>query len=110
MIRYKNLNSLLAEVDDLDKFGTLYSSKSGWAEDPSNTEILLLLGDDELEDLDERGNPVLANKYGASYFFDVEIFQSVIDLQRKNNSKSNANDYIRAINYYLENDDFYEVT
>ncbi|MNY81282.1 hypothetical protein D3C86_2227660 [compost metagenome] len=53
---------------------------------------------------------MLANKYGASYFFDVEIFQSVIDLQRKNNSKSNVNDYIHAINYYLENDDFYEVT
>ena len=41
-------------------------------------------------------------------FFDVEVFQSVIELQKGNKTESVVDDYIYAINYYLGNDDFYE--
>ncbi len=41
-------------------------------------------------------------------FFDVGIFQSVIELQKGNKTESVVDDYIYAINHYLDNDDFYE--
>ncbi|WP_122433168.1 DUF7716 domain-containing protein [Pseudomonas viridiflava] len=108
MVIYKSLEFVLAEVESLDKFGTLYVNREEWGRAPSNTEIYLLAGDDELEDLDVDGNPMLANEYEVQYFFDVEIFQSVIELQKDNKPESVVDDYIYAINYYLGNDDFYE--
>ncbi|WP_268796874.1 DUF7716 domain-containing protein [Pseudomonas huanghezhanensis] len=107
MIVYKNLATLIVDTEKLDKFGTLYVDREKWRADPAHVEILLLIGDDELEDLDEEGNPVLATQNDARYFFDVEIFQSVIDLQRGKKEGSIIDDYIHAINYYLESDDFY---
>ena len=107
MIVYKDLAALIADTEKLDKFGTLYVDRKKWRADPEHAEILLLIGDDELEDLDEEGNPVLATQNDARYFFDVEIFQNVIDLQREKKERSLIEDYIHAINYYLENDDFY---
>lgn len=107
MIVYKNLAILIADTEKLDKFATLYLDRQKWRMDPANVEIFLLVGDDELEDLDEESNPVLATQNNARYFLDVEIFQSVIDLQREKKENSDIDDYIFAISYYLENDDFY---
>ncbi|MEE4684347.1 hypothetical protein V2K59_05780 [Pseudomonas alliivorans] len=108
MIKYKGLVFLLAEVESLDKFGTLYANREKWGADPNNTEIYLLAGDDELEDLDADGNPILATKNDIQYFLDVEIFQSIIEIQKGNKPESTIGDYVYSINYYLENDDFYE--
>lgn len=110
MLIYKSLEFVVADVESLDKFGTLYVNREEWGRVPSNTQIHLLAGDDELEDLDVNGNPMLANKYEVQYFFDVEIFQSVIELQKDNKPESVVDDYIYAINYYLDNDDFYELS
>lgn len=48
-----------------------------------------------------------AAQRNARYFLDVEIFQSVIELQREKTPASRVDDYVFALNYYLENDDFY---
>ncbi|WP_263265156.1 hypothetical protein [Pseudomonas sp. RIT-PI-S] len=108
MVIYKNFSSLLSDVEGLDKFGTLYANRQKWLGDPFKVEFLLLVGDDELEELDGNGNPILATINNAKYFLDVEIFQNVIELQAKCNPESGLDEYIFAINYYLENDDFYE--
>jgi hypothetical protein len=107
MIVYKNLAALIAETDKLDKLGTLYVQREKWGTDPTQVEILLLIGDDELEDLNDEGTPLLAAQSNARYFHDVQIFQSVIELQREKNPVSRVDDYVFALNYYLENDDFY---
>jgi hypothetical protein len=107
MIVYKTLAALIAETEKLDKFGTLYVERKKWGADPMQIEILLLIGDDELEDLDDEQTPLLAAQSNARYFLDVEIFQSVIELQREKNPASRVDDYVFALNYYLENDDFY---
>jgi hypothetical protein len=107
MIVYKNLAALIAETENLDKFGTLYVERNKWGADPMQIEILLLIGDDELEDLDDEHTPLLAAQSSARYFFDVEIFQSVIEFQKEKNAGSCLGDYVFALNYYLENDDFY---
>jgi hypothetical protein len=107
MIVYESLAALIAETDKLDKLGTLYVQREKWCTDPTQVEILLLIGDDELEDLNDEGTPLLAAQRNARYFLDVEIFQSVIELQREKNPASRVDDYVFALNYYLENDDFY---
>lgn len=107
MIVYKTLAALIAETEKLDKFGTLYVERKKWCIDPTQVEIMLLIGDDELEDLNDEGTPLFAAQRNARYFLDVEIFQSVIELQREKNRASRVDDYVFALNYYLENDDFY---
>lgn len=107
MIVYKTLAALIAETEKLDKLGTLYVERKKWCIDPTQVEIMLLIGDDELEDLNDEGTPLFAAQRNARYFLDVEIFQSVIELQREKNPASRVDDYVFALNYYLENDDFY---
>lgn len=107
MIVYEYLAALIAETEMLDKFGTLYVERKKWCIDPTQVEIMLLIGDDELEDLNDEGTPLFAAQRNARYFLDVEIFQSVIELQREKNRASRVDDYVFALNYYLENDDFY---
>lgn len=108
MIKYENLESLLLQCGSLDKFGTLFVNREQWEKDPIGTPILLLVGDDELEDVDEDGSPFLAVENDVRYFFDVELFQSVVELQIEKKPDSVVGDFVFAINYYLENDDFYE--
>lgn len=107
MIVYKNLSEVLVHADELDKLGTLYINRKLWKVEPARTEVILLIGDDELEDLNEDGVPILAAANNISYFLDVEIFQNVIDLLRERMPNPSVDDYVYAINYYLENDDFY---
>jgi hypothetical protein len=107
MIFINELAALIAQYESLDKFGTLFMNLDEWSSTPEKTKFLLLIGDDELEDLNEGHIPVLARNNNMRYFLDVEIFQSIIYLQVENKSKSNLDDFIRAINYYLEYDDFY---
>lgn len=107
MIVYEHLAALIAETEMLDKLGTLYVQRERWRVDPTQVEIMLLIGDYELEDLNDEGTPLLAARRNARYFIDVEIFQSVIELQREKNFASRVDDYVFALNYYLENDDFY---
>ncbi|OYU03651.1 MAG: hypothetical protein CFE47_31045 [Pseudomonas sp. PGPPP1] len=106
--KFKSLSELLTTYESLDWSGTLFTNKQHWEIPPTKTEILLLEGDDELEDLTEDQLPRLAQTNNASYLLDVEIFKSVIDFQRDRTHNSNIHDYAHALNYYLENDDFYD--
>lgn len=108
MIFFNDLASLIAQYQSIDKLGTLFVNSDEWSSAPEKTKVLLLIGDDELEDLDDEHNPVLATENDMEYFFDVEMFQSVIDLQVEKKPESDLSDFIHAINYYLEYDDFYE--
>ena len=108
MKKFKSLSELLKEYKILDWSGTLYTNKQAWQKAPTKSEILLLEGDDELEDLTEEQIPRLAHANNTSYFLDVEIFKSVIDFQKEIDPASNIQDYAHALNYYLENDDFYD--
>ncbi|MBC3270242.1 hypothetical protein HU765_09925 [Pseudomonas sp. SWRI81] len=108
MKKFKSLPELIATYESLDWSGTLFTNKQSWEISPTKTEILLLEGDDELEDLTEDQLPRLAQTNNASYLLDVEIFKSVIDFQRDRTHNSNIHDYVHALNYYLENDDFYD--
>ncbi|MEN5203142.1 hypothetical protein ABE473_01580 [Stenotrophomonas sp. TWI700] len=108
MKNFKSLSELLPEYKTLDWSGTLFTNKQVWQTSPTKAEILLLEGDDELEDLTEAQIPRLAHANNTSYFLDAEIFKSVIDFQKDRDPRSNIQDYIHALNYYLENDDFYD--
>lgn len=108
MIFFNDLAALVAQYESLDKLGTLFMNVNEWSNTPETTKFLLLIGDDELEDLDDEHNPVLATENNMKYFFDVEMFQSVVDLQVEKKPESDLSDFIHAINYYLEYDDFYE--
>jgi hypothetical protein len=94
MIIYKNIAALIAETDKLDKLGTLYVQRETWCTVPTQAEILLLIGDDELEDLNDEGTPLLAAQINARYFLDVEIFQNAIELQHEKNLASRVEDYV----------------
>ncbi|MBF7142720.1 MULTISPECIES: DUF7716 domain-containing protein [Pseudomonas] len=108
MIVYDDFHKVFNEFESLDKFGTLYINRESWSRAPKATKLFLLSGDDELEDLDENGLPVLAAENGLNFFLDVEILQSVISVQIDIKEKSTLDEVIFAINYYLENDDFYD--
>ncbi|PHN24081.1 hypothetical protein AO242_27770 [Pseudomonas sp. ICMP 561] len=107
MVVYENLDILISEFKSLDKFGTLFVNRVQWARYPADAQIFLLVGDDELEDLNDQGCPVLAAENDAEYLLDVELFQSVVELQIEKMPDSAVSDFIFSINYYLENDDFY---
>lgn len=70
--------------------------------------FLYLEGDEELENLIDDDLPVLAVEKNVQYFLDAETFIDIIEFQKKLNKKSDVDDYIIALNYYLEEDDFYE--
>jgi hypothetical protein len=65
MIVYENLASLIAGADQLDKLGALYVQREKWGSDPTQVDILLLIGDDELEDLNDEDTPLLAVQSNA---------------------------------------------
>lgn len=108
MKKFKSLSELLAEYETLDWSGTLFTNKKAWQASPTKSEILLLEGDDELEDLTEKQIPRLAQANNTSYFLDVEIFKNIIDFQIDRDPTSNIQEYAHALDYYLENDDFYD--
>lgn len=108
MKKFSAFNVLLDDYKALDWSGTLFTDRDAWDLSPTTTEFVLLEGDDELEDLtdDENRTPRLAAELDVEYFLDVEIFQSIIDIQQTKNGKSSVDDYVRALNHYLDNDSY----
>ena len=108
MIVFNGLPILIAQLESLDQLGTLFVNSREWSTTPESATFLLLSGDNELENLDDNGAPILAISNNVEYLLGVEMFQSVIELQMEKKPDSSLRDYIYAINHYLEYDDFYE--
>lgn len=108
----KLIDSISKLINDykklLDWDGALFVNHKQWDLSPKDTFFLYLEGDEELENLVDDNLPVLAVEKNVQYFLDAETFIDIIEFQKKLNKKSDVDDYIIALNYYLEEDDFYE--
>jgi len=109
---YKSIEKLINIASQLGWETTLYINYDKWGKSPKNTEILALEGDDEIElDMDDNVDlPVTAVKHNVKYFFNAEDFQDIIEVQTQLKKSSDVDDYIKAINYYLDNDAFLDKT
>jgi hypothetical protein len=105
---YQSIEELITTAKQLSWETTLYTNYDEWDKNPKRARILTLEGDNEIElDMDEELDlPTTAVKHNMKYFFHAEDFQDVIETQARHKKDSDIDDYIRAINYYLENDAF----
>jgi len=105
---YQSVEELINASKQLSWETSLYINYDEWDNNPKRTKILALEGDDEIElDMDEEfALPTTAVKHDVKYFFHAEDFQDVIETQTQQKKDSEIDEYIRAINYYLENDAF----
>ena len=106
---YSSLNEVIADMDELSWAGTLFTNDRSWNSSPQEAKFIYLEGDDELDDIvdDETMLPRLARENDAAQFLGMQVFRSIILNQREVNPKSVLNDFIHALNYYLEYDTFY---
>ena len=109
MKNYENLTKVLENLDDLNWYGILYTNRESWSKDPKEAKFIYLEGDDELDDLsdDETMLPRLAEENDVERFLETQVFQDVVDKQKELNPNSKLDDFINALNYYLEYDTFY---
>ncbi|WP_321889860.1 DUF7716 domain-containing protein [Paraburkholderia bannensis] len=106
---YRTIHELLGDLVDLNWDAALFVNQTSWLSSPQKTEILYLEGDDELEDIvDSSHLPRIANDRGMRQLFDVETFRSVVNFEKKRNPLASDVNFINALNFYRENDDFYD--
>ncbi|HEM8509758.1 DUF7716 domain-containing protein [Burkholderia cepacia] len=99
---------MLNDLDGLDWDSALFINQSAWVADPWHAKILVLEGDDELEDVAPGTHlPKIAKDRGMRQLFDMETFREIVNFERKRNPVADVKDVIYAINYYREKDDFY---
>lgn len=109
MKTYHSIRDLLGELHGLDWDSALFINQSAWGADPQHAEILLLEGDDELEDVVPGTHlPKIAKDREMRQLFDMETFRDVVNFERKRNPGASVSEIIFAINFYRENDDFYD--
>jgi len=106
---YSNVDEVLRDIDNLEWPGVLFVDRKKWEKNSLTAQILFLIDDDELEDIIDINThlPKLAYERSMSYLLDIEMFKAIIDNQRENNKCSSVDDYVYAVNYYLEYDNFY---
>jgi hypothetical protein len=109
MKKFNSIVDFLKVAIHLDWDGAVFVNMKEWNKDPWNIEMYVLEGDDELEDLVDIRNhyPKMAHKLGVHQLLDVETLQSVLECQLSLKKESGTEDYLHAINYYREFDDFY---
>lgn len=110
MKTFQTLKDLLQSVDGLHWDGAIFVNMGSWASSPLATPLLLLEGDDELEDLaDEESHlPKEAEKRGMKQLLDVQTLQDVVSFERKRNPSASLGDMAHAIEHYRERDDFFD--
>ncbi len=109
MKTYRSVQDLLGELDSLDWDSALFVDQGAWTADPWHAEILLLEGDDELEDVVPGTHlPKIAKSRDMRQLFDTETFRGIVDFERRRNSTASVADIVFAVNYYREKDDFYD--
>lgn len=106
---YRSIQDVLSELNNLDWDSALFIDQRAWAADPLHAEILLLEGDDELEDVVSGTHlPKIASDRGMRQLFDLETFRDIVNFEQKRNPTALITDMIYALNYYREKDDFYD--
>ena len=109
MKTYHSIQDLLVELDGLDWDSALFINQSAWAADPQHAEILVLEGDDELEDVFPGTHlPKIAGNKDMRQLFDMETFRDIVNFERRRNPGASVPDIIFAVNYYREKDDFFD--
>lgn len=107
---YDSFVELLRDVDNLHWDASLYYDPDEWAANPLSARILFLTGDEEQEmDLVDVGGdelPAAAAEHNMKGFFDVQTFQDIVSVQKRNNPDSGPQDYVAAVNHYAEYDAF----
>lgn len=106
---FNSFSELLNCYESLSEHAGLYADLSKWDENPKNTPIIYLEGDNEFEDLDEEMEiPVLAVQHGVEYLIIVPTLQDILLFQKERKPDSTIDEYLYALNWYLETDDFYD--
>ncbi|MCS0631877.1 hypothetical protein NX786_21330 [Telluria mixta] len=109
MKTFHSIQELLGELDELNWDSALFINQNSWAADPLHAEILVLEGDDELEDVVPGTHlPKIAKNKDMRQLFDMETFRDIVNFERKRNSGASISDIIFAIGFYREKDDFYD--
>lgn len=109
MKTFHSIQELLSELDGLNWDSALFINQNSWEADPLRAEILLLEGDDELEDVVPGTHlPKIAKNKDMRQFFDMETFRDIVNFERKRNPNASVSDIIYAIGFYREKDDFYD--
>ncbi|AMB87801.1 hypothetical protein AWM79_21960 [Pseudomonas agarici] len=111
MKKYEKILDLIKENSKIQWDSAIFCNLKSWENEPENCEIIILEGDDELEDLGDIYNhiPKLALSLNVRQLLDIETLRSVIAAQNKVNPKSGVYDYVHAINHYREYDSFFEL-
>lgn len=109
MKTFQSIQDLLRELDELHWDSALFIEEDTWEDDPLHAEVLLLQGDDELEDVVPGTHlPKLAQNNAMRQLLDMETFRDVVYFERKRNPVASVSDIVFAINFYRETDDFYD--
>lgn len=110
MKTYRSIDRLLEEALSLQWNGAVFVNRNDWTVNPLGTPLLLLAGDDELEDLAdvESHLPRLAAERGMKQLLDVQTLQGVVEFEKRRNANAATEDFVNAINYYLEMDAFFD--
>lgn len=108
MKTYHCIQELIYELADLNWDSAIFVNQSAWMDDPQRAEILILEGDDELEDVAPGTHlPKIARNNGMGQLLDTETFRDVVNFEKKRNPVASVEDIIFAANFYHEKDDFY---
>ncbi len=107
---FDSLEKILPETSALDWDSAVFADMAAWASHPLSTPLTVLEGDDELEDLAsvEDHLPRIAAEKGLRQLLDMQTFQDVIDFESKRNKDATPKDFVHALNYYREMDDFFD--
>ncbi|WP_144818753.1 hypothetical protein [Enterobacter sp. DE0047] len=99
MISFKGFKELLKQYENLPDVGWLYICHSfnlSSQNDITNGSYFLAENEDEEIYLEEN----------LGTFLEVPIFKAIIENTMKCSPKLENNDFLEAVRYYLENDDF----
>lgn len=105
---YHCIQELIDELADLNWDSAIFVNQIAWVDAPQSAEILLLEGDDELEDVAPGTHlPKIAKNNGMRQLLDTETFRGVVNFEKKRNPAAPVEDIIFVVNFYREKDDFY---
>lgn len=110
---FKTISELIASYKILAYPGRIYSKLNGKS-DLTNSQYWILSSkeqkDEDMIEVDGECVPESVAPYHAKSFLSVGTFQDIIEVKLSNNPNLSVNMdadvFIEAINYYLENDDF----
>ena len=109
MTEYKNVSELIEDIDNLPIPGRLYIEKLNFlnigkaffivisSKEAKNQNMVTIESDLIPESLIDKN---------VKSFFDTATFEDILIIQKENKESSSLEDFIKAIEYYRENDTF----